>query len=394
MSEYTHLVRLKPRGSYFFGGENYADEERKAFYFQESRDFPQQTSLLGLIRYQLLSQNGHLHWVEGREVIKNKGEASMLIGGKSFHPDPAQCLPNYGAIQRISPVFIEAFEEGTPYVPYFSPKIWEQQTNKYLPGSILESESPGKAFLMDDQGYDFMPSLRDFDPKLYLETCYRLIDANQEAWVCKDLIKKQEEQVGIFKSQTLAYRQHQNEDDMPPEQEGFFKMVYKKLDPSCSFSFYLKLDPVNSFESQELVVFGKEQSTFSMEVIPLEAQEETPFEAPLPQLAAGQTLWLLNNAKLDVQALYPFCEMVVGEDESFRCMQTEVSESYNYYGNPRKKGSSNQPTLSPRYNLMKRGSLIKLREDLSQDVLQNILPDILNGDANFQKIGYNHFLNL
>ena len=50
-------VTLEPKDWFFFGGSSTFDNGTKTSYIAHSLLFPQQTALLGMIRYQLLKQN-------------------------------------------------------------------------------------------------------------------------------------------------------------------------------------------------------------------------------------------------------------------------------------------------------------------------------------------------
>ena len=105
MSKY--LLKIKPLDSFFFGQEDKyrkrIDSTKKgglatvADYFQRSAYFPQQTTVLGMLRYYLLLMNNQI-------PIKNKDLAKELIGERSF--DSNQNGQEFGKIENISPVFI------------------------------------------------------------------------------------------------------------------------------------------------------------------------------------------------------------------------------------------------------------------------------------------------
>lgn len=49
-----YLITLTPMDWFFFGGERTLDDGKSADYISHSNKFPQQSALLGMIRYQLL----------------------------------------------------------------------------------------------------------------------------------------------------------------------------------------------------------------------------------------------------------------------------------------------------------------------------------------------------
>lgn len=98
----TYLIKLTPLDKFFFGQKKTFGDDN-ANYFVYSSLFPQQTALLGLLRYQLLQ-------IAGEEVFKNnkiqdKEKAAELIGEQSFSPFAEKKL-QFGIIESLSPVFI------------------------------------------------------------------------------------------------------------------------------------------------------------------------------------------------------------------------------------------------------------------------------------------------
>ena len=56
----TKLIKLTPLGEFFFGGDVTFGKANKRSYYVQSRRFPQQTTLLGMLRYELLKKNNLL----------------------------------------------------------------------------------------------------------------------------------------------------------------------------------------------------------------------------------------------------------------------------------------------------------------------------------------------
>lgn len=98
MAEY--LIQLTPNDNFFFGtGKEFGTDNQN--YFVVSGYFPQQTSLLGMLRYQLLCKADEKIFKNNK--IKDKTKASELIGKMSFTKGEKQ---NFGAIKSLSPVFL------------------------------------------------------------------------------------------------------------------------------------------------------------------------------------------------------------------------------------------------------------------------------------------------
>ena len=87
---------MTPVDSFFFGGEKH-DNNEKANYFVEFNCYPQQTTILGFLRYLLLIENDLI----GTDEIKTKGEP--IIGKESF--DYTNTNQSFGRIKSISPLY-------------------------------------------------------------------------------------------------------------------------------------------------------------------------------------------------------------------------------------------------------------------------------------------------
>ena len=109
MSKY--LIKLKPMDAFYFGDEisfekNGANKEKN--YLVRSRKFPQQTSILGMLRKEVLINTEHYKetWKDYIEHYKtNHYEIDRLIGKSGFQFD-ANDVQDFGEIQSISPVFL------------------------------------------------------------------------------------------------------------------------------------------------------------------------------------------------------------------------------------------------------------------------------------------------
>jgi hypothetical protein len=108
MTNSVKHIRLTPLGTFFFGGENTFGATENRNYFVKSNLMPQQTSLLGLLRLELLRSNPTVFDLKTDKVI-DKNAAIELIGGESF--DGKQT--DFGCISGLSPVFLE--KEGVPF---------------------------------------------------------------------------------------------------------------------------------------------------------------------------------------------------------------------------------------------------------------------------------------
>lgn len=119
MSKY--IVSLTPMGKYFFGGDmtfkvgtNKKYNERYSSYIIHSNQFPQQTSLLGMMRYLLLSNASEVFDTVSKSIKNAKG-ACLVIGEHSFAVTNQYVSNDYAKLKSISPCFLEKTENGTDW---------------------------------------------------------------------------------------------------------------------------------------------------------------------------------------------------------------------------------------------------------------------------------------
>ncbi|MCD7768511.1 MAG: hypothetical protein LUH36_00100, partial [Oscillospiraceae bacterium] len=101
----SYLVTLTPLEPYFLGGErtfHYGTPTTAPdTYFISSEKLPNQTALLGVLRYALLDKEGLLWY--GGEPSGQRQLRSELVGESSFSVNAEN---SFGRIGEISPLFL------------------------------------------------------------------------------------------------------------------------------------------------------------------------------------------------------------------------------------------------------------------------------------------------
>ncbi len=127
------LVTLKPIDKFFFGTDmTFAvptdDKEKKrraerfASYIIKSSRFPQQTSLLGMLRFMILSNSDCFDKGGIIDNDKKKDAAEKLIGPRSFTVASGGEEGNFGQIESLGACFlINNFDEKAPVFYSFAP---------------------------------------------------------------------------------------------------------------------------------------------------------------------------------------------------------------------------------------------------------------------------------
>ncbi|NLK92337.1 MAG: hypothetical protein GX273_04280, partial [Bacteroidales bacterium] len=100
-----YQILLTPVEAYFFGGEKHSKSQQGIVmdYFVRSELYPQQTTLLGVLRYYLLMKNQCLN----PQKIGKTNEANQLIGKISFSYANSGEEQGFGKIKKISPLYFE-----------------------------------------------------------------------------------------------------------------------------------------------------------------------------------------------------------------------------------------------------------------------------------------------
>lgn len=285
-----YLIRLKPIDTFFFGGEvtfGKLGDKQEGSYLVKSRQFPQQSAVLGMIRRELMIQEGLLtrkrngEWIEGQDNIE---AAHKLVGKEQF--DKTKTNQNYGIIKTISPVFL--WQENEPYILRKEFGTLEKEEGKSYINGI---EKP------------FLPYLKNFDPKKGIQTnvisqknCYRLDDLLTPI-----------ERVGNQKKEM---------------ENAFFKLTAYKFERDFEFAFILELNqPYNLQEN--LVLLGGNNSYFKMRITP---QFEKSFEELFDFVRPPQNaIMLLSDSYLSGNVL-EHCDFSVTHTLSFRNIKSKIEK--------------------------------------------------------------------
>ena len=299
-NETTYLIKLRPRGRFFFGGDRAFTATGEAVYSAESMYFPQQTALLGMLRYAMIRQN-----------------QKAAIGQGFDHGVESQ---DWGEILKLSPVFLIDTLAQKNWLPLgmnfqHDPKS-KQDVELQLPvDKKIENYNPKNGLLKNQwtNGTDVC-SVQDFFTDI--ETVGNKKDRQGKSQI-----------EGFFKQK--AYRLVKNLDN-------------KSVD--LSFGFYATFKQPQAFDKVPSVVLGIDQSVFGFSA----KIEASPFvQSPKPPEA--KKLVLISDAYIsDYAKLQAQCDFILGESVPFRYM-TPVKNN-DYFTEKRR---------SPKqFNLLARGTVI------------------------------------
>lgn len=344
----SYLITLKPTGKFFFGGEMTFQvgkvkdsdfNECFSSYIIESNLFPQQTSLLGMLRFLILKNAGETVFKDNKIVDKEK--AAERIGKCSFSTDASHQRKDYGWIHSISACFLmngaEPIEKTALGLGY--------------------SFDFGTADLAWVNGKQVAIPCSDYDPKKGLEN-------NMYDYFQKDL------RMGIKKD--YEGRKRGNDE----EEKALYKQInyrFKEEHNDLKFAFYADVDSeldLAQYDGQS-VSLGADSSIF---VINIKRCEE-----PQQNLSKEKEVILCSPSFLEDKDLEPVAYAVT-QTISFRCLETTVeTESYNRLHWKVKR--------SEKKNLYDSGSrfFFATQEDKEKFI------NALNSYEEFVQIGYNRY---
>ncbi|MDP2303481.1 MAG: type III-B CRISPR module-associated Cmr3 family protein [Ignavibacteria bacterium] len=357
-----YLVKLTPHDKFFFGGENTFGEGDSRNYFVKSNYFPQQTTLLGLIRYQLLVQSKNGIFKDNKIVSGKEKDVSELIGDSSFNINVA--VFQFGQIKEISPVFIvdsnedHLFPANKEYQFDFDKGIYafrefnKKETNTY--SNIYEFKN-------------FIPYLEDYKAKDGLPDL--LINSGRQVFDYSDVFIEQKK-IGI--------RKYYNGKS---EENAFYVQFFYKLKKGHSFAFILELEDGVKFETNELVSIGGEQSKFRMDVSEIDLE----FDTIIPDYeksVKSDKIVLVSDAFVSNE-IFKDCDFAITDTFDFRSLRSSVNTK-NYSKLNRDEKVHEGVSKSGKYNFFRKGSVF-YGDDISK------ITKHFDEKIAAKGIGYNHY---
>jgi len=341
----NYQVKITPLEYYFFGGEKH-NEDLTTNYFVESNDYPQQSTLLGLVRYFLL-QNNNLLGGKALPEIHRKA-ATELIGESSF--DFNSNPQTFGTIKSISPLY---FNDGT-------------QNYYFAPLDILF-----------DCGDNFLLSKnRDpYNAKDHFKLMQQnLIGANDNSLISLNSIIQSVYQVGNEKEQ---------------KENAFYKQNMKRLEKNWAFVIDVNIerDTVDNKEEEMehkeyYLPFGGEKCFFKLS---LKKQEAFIPTYPTKHQRNKPCLFCYGDCFIDSIEIkkLPFA---VNNFISFRNLRSKITTG-NFHALKEEKDIEKSMIRSDRYQLLQRGSVLYFNTAAERSEVKAII-DATHGSA----IGFNKIL--
>lgn len=358
MSKY--LIKLTPLGKYYFGGDmtftvgtNEDDKHNIEFssYIIESNKFPQQTSLLGMMRYLLLKKSSEVFSVEENMIISNG--AKELIGEKSFSVNANHEENQFGKIKSLYPCFL--MKNNETYLPL--PKDYE-----------LEPNFEGvKGMYVYNKRILNVPIIKNYDPKEFREPGY--INTKTGEIVLEKNIFHKDTRIGIEKN-------HEGKSN----EKGFYKQISYRLEEGFCFSFIIDVDFDLSKCKHEIVSLGGDSSMFRLECrdygnkdVTLPDYEKISVDKALNKIKVV----LLSESFITINDLENTCFQIAGT-VPLRFIESNINaKNYNILSKEVNRGK--------KYQMYEKGSVFYFNDKSKADGFIN---KIMN-KKEFRQIGYN-----
>ena len=368
-----YKMTLRPVGPYFFGTERGYGPDN-ASYFATSRRFPQQSTLLGMLRYRLLEMRGWLFDSSGKSDSKSH-QRRDLIGSHSFRPSKADKARSYGAIRSISDLQLE--DDADMLLPgaldrgYTYSYTTEGQYTTLLEGAHeakVRRTIPdlGSAFDYKDQTDPHLIRVGDVSKPISLESVF-----------------VESQRVGITKDRSIS------------EDKAFFKQQNYQLAKGYRFVCYVDIAPDIGTElsqwvaAQPLIAMGGERSVFAMTL-----EAHTPPEAQYNHYKTSATQaerWvLLSDAYMSVEYQQQF-DFAVSRATFYRGLRTHVKRTRHYADLDRSgEATHGQVTKSAGFPLLLRGSVFYPPSNDSD----RLADAWLAATVGWHQIGYNRVVRI
>ncbi|MBL7786759.1 MAG: hypothetical protein JNM36_12695 [Chitinophagales bacterium] len=374
-----YLIVLRPLSPFFFGGENTFGNDNEN-YLVKSNYYPQQTTLLGLIRYQLLHEAGLLLNINQAITDIDKAKAKELIGSKSFGVNDTYSKNDFGNIDCLSPVFLHDPDTNKDY--------WIAPFNRsYQPSTItdwqLQVEADNTIRLISHKEYTAKEKLTHY-----------IVGCGGERKTYEDMFTAVEK-IGIKRNNShkphTRSKENEYEDD---DEKGYYKQtsfcLNKKDDvqKSYCFAFYVCFKTPQQL-TNGIVHIGGERSAFMLEAKAVEAIPDN-YGYPISHIKSQncnnsqvQQMVLIADTYVE-QNLLDHCLFGITEVETFRFLQTDIDKTQHYFNLSDKNATLSK---SRKYQLLKRGSVLYFRKEKQNDLTQ-----LIDKHEDFRQIGYNQYI--
>ena len=342
MTMTKYKITLKPIGKFFFGGDMRfslnGDKNEYVSYIIQSMMFPQQTSLLGMLRFLILRNSKAFN--NDKQVIVDKEEAKKLIGDRSFSMENKES--NFGVISSISPCYLS--EDNRLLLP-------ELMNRKNEPfGAVKQTFSA----IINETEKENVPYLDEYNAKNGTVLCFGNHSVSD-----------------IFKEDCRNGIDRDIETGKTGEKSLFKQISYQFKNDKYAFCFFANVNTDLTAYNNQIVSLGADSSYFSF-FAEVATNEEI-------QSQKGKKIVLTSDAYIPSgEDLVTLC---ISETTPFKYLQTSVDKTEHYNRLNSKIITSNKA------NLYRKGSIFFFENEENCRDFQAII----EAQKNFRQIGYNYY---
>lgn len=360
MSKYQ--ITLTPVDKFFFGGDmtfkvgadknRDFDNEQFSSYIIQSSMFPQQTSLLGMLRFLILRNAGE-EVFKGNHIV-DKTKAKELIGGRSFMVDAAN---DFKTVKGLNHVRIRRVAKSQSTDLEFAPLFKELDFCNVVSGT----------YNLNDMN---IPSLTDEEYKAKEGLELKLTDGTN-MFSLDDVFVK-DRRVGINRDIQTGI----------VDDGALFKQIsyrFNNKEANYYFVFEAEIDDMIPFESYsgQMVSVGGDNSQFVIG-ISKEIKNSQSFKAYSHAVCLLSPTFLkraeAQTAKFAITRLMSFRFLTDRKDN-----RDDDKRSYHVLNSKLER--------SPRYELYAPGSVFYFENEAQKDTFCKLI----DSKQDFRKIGYNEY---
>ena len=378
----TYLVTLKPIDKFFFGGDmTFAipegNKERKeanrsfSSYIIRSMPFPQQTSLLGMLRFLLLRNDKDCF---NGDVITDKSKAKGLIGSHSFMVSGSR--NNYGGIEELTSCFIRDCRNGRDFA--FAPFDWDFDDLKtgdvgYINGQkVLLPRLSVPEQVKSDYGEDEYKAKKGYNGYLLYRNGDRIekikvsdvFEEDRRIGIMKNPDGKTEDSA-LFKQISYRFRNFTDEDGRRTNTADYCFAFYVKVKDDCKLAEY----------DGQVVLVGADSSQFVINIID-EPNDNRPLQIVRDYRVVLQSPSFISHEMIETSYFF------ITQTIPFRFMTTTVDNTKDYT----LRAGFNR---SRKYELYAPGSVFYFENSEKAETFK----ENLEKREDFRQIGYNYYLN-
>lgn len=374
MSKY--IVTLTPTGKFFFGGEmtfstgRKEEDKRFSSYIIHSSTMPQQTSLLGMMRFLLLSNDNDLFSREENHIIPGKvNEVDELIGECSFSvPENPQKKGTFGKIEGLGTCFIynkcnkvsyfkTALDDGLIVDFNLSQEAVLNDVKMEIPEILVEERVVKEDNNLRYSGKDSLVS--------------KYVSADRQFSIKEEDLFKSDSRIGIDKN----YEGKTNN-------SAFYKQISYRLEKDFCFAFTVEMDKSVDLTlyNGQLVMLGGDCSSFIFEAYSIGREETLDIDYP-ENADAEHRVVLISDAFLP-QDILKLTRYAITNIHSFRFLTTKNKTDAKEYN------VKHRSLRSPRrYELYQASSVFYFENKKQRDKFCRVVDSF----EAFKQIGYNKY---